>query len=304
MPPMATEQPTQTQLNQPYGEIYDLGYQHYTGPRLGRSRAIQALVLYSIKRGVGIKKKWTSKIIPTILYMAAFGPVFIIAGITAFFPTEEVIFGYQDLFGFVQFSLLIFAAALAPEMLCDDRRENVLTLYFSRAITRYDYLLGKIGGMGVLMGTIAFGPPLLLFLANTFLANDPIRSFRDNAGDLPRIVFAGLMIALYFSSIGLVVAAFTNRKGIASAIIVGLVIFLNIFSGALYSAIDSGVRDYIVLISPFALLAAINDWLFAGSSGERMVENSDLPPVLYVGAILAVTAIACAVMYRRYLAED
>ena len=33
---------------------------------------MQALVLYSIKRGLGIKKKWTAKITPIILYMAAF----------------------------------------------------------------------------------------------------------------------------------------------------------------------------------------------------------------------------------------
>ncbi len=52
-----------------YGEIYDRGYQHYLGQRLGRQHAIWALILYSIKRAMGIKKSWTAKVIPFILYL-------------------------------------------------------------------------------------------------------------------------------------------------------------------------------------------------------------------------------------------
>ena len=39
-----------------YGEVYDRGYRHYDGPRLGRGHAIWALVLYSMKRAVVLKK--------------------------------------------------------------------------------------------------------------------------------------------------------------------------------------------------------------------------------------------------------
>ena len=61
---MATDQPpTQPQ---PYGEVFDRGYQHYTGERLGRSYAVRRLIIFSIRGGLGIKKRWTAKILPAI----------------------------------------------------------------------------------------------------------------------------------------------------------------------------------------------------------------------------------------------
>src|SRR5215217_9117311 len=51
-----------------YGEIFDRGYKHYDGPRLGRRGAFFALIRYSMKRALGIKKSWTAKIIPIFLY--------------------------------------------------------------------------------------------------------------------------------------------------------------------------------------------------------------------------------------------
>ena len=72
---------TELDVQQRYGEIYDRGYQHYLGKRLGRGHAIWALVTYSMKRAMGIKKSWTAKVIPFILYLAAIGTVLIVIGI-------------------------------------------------------------------------------------------------------------------------------------------------------------------------------------------------------------------------------
>src|SRR5690242_7467512 len=63
-----------------YGEIFDRGYKHYDGPRLGRRQAFNALIRYSIQRAMGIKKKWTAKIIPIIIYVVAAGTVLILIG--------------------------------------------------------------------------------------------------------------------------------------------------------------------------------------------------------------------------------
>lgn len=284
---------------QPYGEVYDLGYQHYSGERLGRSHAIRALILYSVKRGLGIKKKWTSKIIPVLLYIAAFTPVIIISGILAFAP-GNLTFGYHDLNDIIILVLVIFAAALGPEMLSDDRRENVLPLYFSRAMTRLDYLLAKLTAMAILMGTIAIGPALLLFFANTFLASDPLGYFFDHLGDLGRILVFGVLASFFLAAISLSVAAYTNRKGIASGIIIGALFILAGIAEALYSALDSDLRNYVILISPRDVLEAASAWILNGN----MPRLAQLPGGVYAGAMLAVIAAAAAVMYRRYLADE
>jgi ABC-2 type transport system permease protein len=297
---MATERPAQ-----PYGEIYDLGYQHYTGPRPGRPHAIRSLVLYSVKRGLGIKKKWTSKIMPVLLYLAAFIPAFIIAGIMAFVPDQITDFSYAGLHTYIQFVLLIFAAGLAPEMLCDDRRENVLALYFSRALTRYDYLLAKVGGMALLMGTIAIGPPLLLFVAQTLLDDNPISYFGRHLDDVGRIAVSGSLIAIYYAAIGLAVAAYTSRKGVASAIIIGLIVFMTAIANALFDALEGTLRRVVVLFSPLDVIEGMNRWIY-GEAGEDnyVLREANLPGIVFPAAVLAVVAVAGAIMYRRYLAEE
>ena len=117
---------------QRYGEVYDRGYQHYDGERLGRKHAFGALIRYSIQRSLGIKKRWTAKIVPIIIYVAAAGSVLIMIGIEAFI--DEATMNYAEFFTILLFPLIgLFVATTAPEMLCSDRRENVLALYFSRA---------------------------------------------------------------------------------------------------------------------------------------------------------------------------
>ena len=131
--------------SQRYGEVFDRGYKHYDGPRLGRMHAIWALTLYSIKRAMGIKKNWTAKVTPFVLYAAVAIPVAVGIGIRAFVEDAEI-FDYVGFYGYVFIILGVFVASIAPEMLCGDRRENVLALYFSRAITRIDYLVAKLLG--------------------------------------------------------------------------------------------------------------------------------------------------------------
>ncbi|HYI15301.1 MAG TPA: hypothetical protein VEX37_07920 [Thermomicrobiales bacterium] len=298
---MVSNQPPATTPAQPYGEIYDLGYKHYDGKRLGRSHAIRALIVYSIKRGLGIKKKWTAKIIPLILYAIAFIPAFIVAGIKAFVPSDDFTYSYHDLNDFIFLTLFIFAAALGPEMLSDDRRENVLGLYFSRALTRLDYLLAKIAAMGLLLGTIAFGPPLLLFIANVLLADNPITYFFDHIGDLGRIAAYGTLASAYLGAISLAIAAYTNRKGVAGAIFIGGILMITGIANALFQALDSGIGDYIILVDPFDLVVALSAWIWSEPTNMDM---ADLPGIAYGLAVLATVGLSAVLMYRRYLADE
>jgi ABC-2 type transport system permease protein len=294
---------------QPYGEVFDRGYQHYTGPRLGRQHAVKALIWYSMKRGLGVKKRWTAKIIPFILYVGAFAPAIIVVALLAFLesnvPGEDSIdFGYADLNGFTAFILLVFAAACAPEMLCDDRRENVLSLYFSRAITRLDYLVAKVAALSALMGTIAFGPALLLFIGKNFLEDNPFSAFIDNIDDLGRIIVFGTLVSIYWAAIGLSIASFTNRKGVAAAIFIGGVFIITGLSNALYEALDSSARRFLIVLAPLDLLVAISQWLFGGSDSEAGLSEVDVSALVLIAGVIGAAAICGLIMYRRYLADE
>ncbi|HQY30005.1 MAG TPA: ABC transporter permease, partial [Thermomicrobiales bacterium] len=203
-----------------YGEIYDRGYQHYLGERLGQWHAIWALVLYSIKRAMGIKKSWTAKVIPIILYLAVVGTVLIVIGIEAFAGSATgQVMTYPDYFGFIYLIQGAFVATIAPEMLCGDRRENVLSLYFSRAITRWDYIFAKLLATAILTMTISTVPAIFLWFFRQLLADHPLSALRTNVDELGKIIVIGTLIAGLLGCGGLVISSFTGRKSIATAVI-------------------------------------------------------------------------------------
>ena len=291
---------------QPYGEIFDRGYQHYTGGRRGRAFSVRRLIIYSIKRGLGIKKRWTSKILPILLYALAYLPALIIVALLAFIPVEDFDgLGFDSLYGVLELVILIYASALAPEMLCDDRRERTLQLYFSRPLTRLDYVLAKIAAMGILMSTIIFGPPLLLHLGLTFSDDSPASYFIDNFSDLLKIASHGILVSAFFGAISLTIATFTTRKSIAAAIfIIGTLMLQGIAEG-FFDAIGEGRwRGLLVFISPQSFVDALRRWLFGADEQTRMFEALDLPGAVTFLWLLVVVATATYFMHRTYLREE
>jgi ABC-2 type transport system permease protein len=165
----ASNQSTQ----QAEGQVYRRRYTRYTGSRQGRVRSYLAVIYHSLRRALGIRRKWTSKILPIILYSAAFIPVIGFISVPAILGIEGIEFDSATIFSTISLILLVFAAAASPEMLCDDRRENVLPLYYSRGLSRLDYLAAKLLAIGAIMLSVSLLPALLLFLGNSFLQDQP-----------------------------------------------------------------------------------------------------------------------------------
>jgi ABC-2 type transport system permease protein len=285
-----------------YGEVYDRGYKHYDGPRLGRRHAFWALARYSMKRALGIKKGWTSKVVPILLYVAVALVVVIPLGVEAFIPAASIL-EYWDFFGFIFLIEGIFVATIAPEMLCGDRRENVLALYFSRAITRLDYLLAKLVAAAILTLTMSLVPPAFYWLGRQFLDDNPMTAFKNHADDLGRIVVCGVLIAAYLGALGLAVSSFTGRKSIAVAIIiVGFVISTSL-AYALAAAIDDDITRYFVFLSPVDVIETLSYRLF-----EQPISQDEFGQALslwqIVAGMLGTVALALGVMYWRYVPNE
>lgn len=286
----------------PYGEVYDRGYQHYDGPRLGRRHAFWALTTYSMKRALGIKKSWTSKVVPILLYVAVALVVVIPLGVEAFIPSATVL-QYWDFFGFIFLIEGIFVATIAPEMLSGDRRENVLALYFSRAITRLDYLLAKLVAAAVLTLTISLVPVVIYWLGRQFLDNKPLSAMKDHAGDLGRIVICGTLIAAYLGAMGLMVSSFTGRKSIAVAIIIVGFVVLTSLSFALAAAVTTSAKKYFVFLSPVTTIRTLSYQLF--QQRLRLEELGGVLPLWEIIAGIVVIVVACVgVMYWRYVPNE
>jgi ABC-2 type transport system permease protein len=287
-----------------FGEVYDRRFGHYDGPRLGRRHAFGALIRYSIQRALGIKKRWTAKVVPIILYTVAAGAVLIVIGIEAF--TGKSPMTYADFFIFTFALLGLFVATTAPEMICPDRRENVLTLYFARAIARFDYVLAKLAAMAILTLTISLAPQALFWLFRQLLADAPLAALKNNVDELAKIGLTGTLIAFYLGAIGLAVSSFTKRKPIAVTVIIVGWVMAEAFTGFTQEALrDRSWSDHLFLISPSRCSGSLAYSLLRGDDTSVDPEFQDLLAWWWYALGMAGTiAIACAITIWRYRPKD
>jgi ABC-2 type transport system permease protein len=300
---MADQTMTARQPDRAFGEVYDRGYQHYTGPRLGRAHAFRALTGYSMKRALGSKKRWTAKVVPVILYVSVALLVIIPLGIQAFIDSAEVL-QYWEFFTVAWLILGVFVATIAPEMLCGDRREKTLILYFSRPITRLDYLLSKLLATGLLTLTITLLPLAIFWLGRQLLEDSPVRAMKNNLDDLWKIVVVSVVVSAYLGALGLVVSAFTGRKAIAVGIIIVAFLFASALASVLAEAFGSdSQKAWFALISPSATIVEFVMGIWNQTIEDNQFGNS-MSTWVYGAAMIAIVAVCCAIMYWRYVPED
>ncbi len=290
-----------------YGEVFDRGYQHYEGSRHGRAGSIWALTRFSINRAMGIKKSWTAKVIPILVYIGAAMTAIIPVGIESF--TGQVVMPYDQFFNIIFLLIGVFVATIAPEMLCGDRRENVLSLYFSRPITRLDYVLSKLLATALLTLTVSFVPAFVLWLGRSLLADAPLDALGDNLDDLGRIAVAGTLIAFYLGAGGLMIASFTGRKAIAVAVTIVGFLVLETLANTLLQVVPQRWENLVILMSPSNTISAFLTQLFpgaqtSGTANPDIVFSSSLYPVEgYIAFLVGMVIVGIGVILSRYLPE-
>ena len=216
------------------GEIFDLGYRGYDGPREGRVRAYKALWVNGVRTALGIGRSWGAKVMPALLLVAVISPA-LVAVIVASLAGPEDIISHSDYYGIVSIVLLLFSAIVAPELLCPDRRDRVLGLYLVRPLTTTDYVASRwLAFLSVTLPLVLAGQ-VVLFVGLTLAASDPVQYVEDNWLDVPRFLLAGLVVAVYTTTVPLAVSAFTPRRAYAAALVIGVFIISLAVIGALTS---------------------------------------------------------------------
>jgi ABC-2 type transport system permease protein len=297
---MSTENSSNREPARRYAEVFDRGYAHYTGQRLGRRHALRSLVGYSMRRAMGIRKPWTAKILPIVLYLAATVPLVVMIGVNALVPNADFA-TYSDYLAAVFVIVGIFVATTAPEMLCVDRREGTLALYFSRVIGRFDYVLAKVVAMTLLTMTLSVVPLVILWLGRQLVSESPGREMRANLPDLVRVVFAGALIAVVLGTIGLVVSSLTERKAIAVTIIfLGFVGTTGFANGALVLLEDQGWSRYLILVSILDTFEGIYDHIIEDNVTGSAIAQANLPLSVYLGYVLALVLLGLGFLRWRY----
>jgi ABC-2 type transport system permease protein len=283
------------------GQIFDLGYQPYTGPRQGRGRARLALYFTSLRQAFGIGRGGRAKIVPFALLGFAIIPAAIQLGIVALIGDQFTPVRYDNYLDITSLLQILFCATVAPELLCPDRRNRTLSLYFAHPISRLDYAAMKAAALLTALLAIALGPQVFLFIGRALGADGGLDYIRDNADVIPRILFAAGTVSLYLAMLALAIASLTARRIFAAGGFIALLLISSAAAGAVWSAFETGAARAVILLSLGELPFDATSWIFGVPFGEgSLAAATDLPGELLFIATLAWAALALLVVVWRY----
>jgi ABC-2 type transport system permease protein len=286
------------------GAIYDLGYQRYTGERLGRGYSFRTLLRFSFATAFGIGRGEKAKFIPVIVVAIVYLPALIQIGVASASGMANFI-SYANHLQFTAFLLALFAAAQAPEMIVTDRQQGILSLYLSRPLRSLDYAIAKLAALTGAMLVLTLGPQTLLFLGRVFISDKPWPTFVLEYPKLMPIVGGTLLVSLFFAAIGLGLSSFASRRGYASAGVIAFFLLTAAVSSMVQSVAFGSMQRYAVLGNPAGLVYGFTSWLFEIEARRRSaVGRADLPGHLYLYVMLVVTALAIALLLKRYRRGD
>ena len=304
-------------MTQATGELYDLGYQHYRGPREGRMRARKAVFVDGFRTTLGLGHGPLAKVLPILLFGAVMAPAVIMALIAS--QTEGLLDlpDHGDYYEIVSIILVIFAAIIAPELLCPDRRNGVISLYLVRPLTTTDYVVGRWLAFFTITLLLVYSGQIVLFAGLILSASDPLDYLRDNWLDIPRILGAGLLVAIFITTLPLAVSAFTTRRAYAAAFVIGLFIISSAAAGILTQCDEDGRRTregarqcepltgdsakWLGLVDMGRVPTHVNDMIFGvEDEGRRSQLTAELPRIVPIGWYVVLTGGLAFALWWRY----
>ncbi|MET9337347.1 MULTISPECIES: ABC transporter permease subunit [unclassified Nonomuraea] len=278
-------------------EIYDIGYRHYDGVRLGRAHAVRALIVQNLRSLFGLGRRARSKLMPFLLAGAMM--VLPVVSIALMALTGRVDIGYTNYAIMMQPVIAIFLAAQSPTITAPDLRYKVLPLYLSRPISSSDYVAAKVAAMTAAVFALV-AVPLTVMFAGELLVDPP---GPPHTKEYIGAVVTALLLALLLSTFGLALASFTPRRGLGVASVIAVYLLAAAVQGALFAAFEGLGRTSLAelswLINPFFLVDAVQSWLFGTTPANGYTYPPGALAALVVVALIALSLAAFILRYRK-----
>jgi ABC-2 type transport system permease protein len=291
------------------GTVFDIGYQPYTGRREGRGRSRLAIFKDGFRTALGFGRGARAKILPWF-FLGVLSAIALVMAIIA--GAAERLGGpgsaeranlpsHSDFYGIASIILFVFAAVVAPELLCPDRRNRVISLYLVRPLTGSDYIMSRWSAFLVVMLAAAWLPQVILFLGLSMGDAVPMTYLRNHWLDVPRFLAAGAAMAAYTTTLALLTASFTTRRAYASVFLVGLFIITTPFTVGLAQELDGAAGQWVSMFNLTNIPVHVNDVIFGDVS-----EITEDAPARELGATMLViwyfiwTLVPATILWWRY----
>ncbi|WP_298455330.1 ABC transporter permease [uncultured Cellulomonas sp.] len=283
------------------GVIHDIGYRHYDGPRLGTRYVQRSLFVDGLRGAYGLGRSMRSKIMPLLLLAAMCLPAIVLVVVTTVVGGDDLPLGYTEYLFNVQTVVAIFLAAQAPVLVSRDLRYRVVPLYFARPLQRPQYVQAKLAAMTTAL-FVLMALPLVIMFAGALLAKIP---FSEQAPDLALGLLAALLYAVVLAGVGLLIAAFTPRRGLGVAAVIAVLLVLSGAQVAVWAIADELGNTTLAglsgLISPSTLVDGVLSSVL-GASSTVVEPPGTLGAVVFVAAAVLLVVgcyLALLARYRR-----
>lgn len=188
--------------------------------------------------------------------------------------------------------MALVVGLIAPPLVAKDVHSRAFLLYFSRPLTRVEYILGKLTVVCAYVMMITTIPALSLYLLGVLLS-PPDTAVIAATWDLPlRILGASVVLMVPTAALALAFSSLTSRTFYAAfawfaAWLLGLVAYL-ILEGTLGSALP----ERWVLLSLYHSLGQVQTWIFG-------LEKSLSEVLPSAGMLAAIAVVSLIVLFHR-----
>lgn len=290
-------------MAEPAGAIFDHGYRHFEGARLGRRGAMAAVVREGLRRVLGLRRKARRKLLPWGLLVLAVMPAVALVGISVLIrqlPTQFELPSHGEYFDLTSVVSLLFMALVTPELLVPDRTQGVLAVYLSRPLRVADYLVAKAGALAVVVLGFYLFPQLLLYLGQAGLADGFFAYLAEHAEVLWQVPLVALLYFILHGSVALGVSAIFNRVGVAAGIYLALMIMSSVVAGGLTLATSIPGSRYAALAALEQHPRIMRDWVFGLEGNQYIVTEAGFGPGAAAAVIGATALLALVVLWWSY----
>ena len=258
-------------------EIFDLGYQGYEGQRTGRWARRRAIWRDGLRISLGLGRGAAAKIAPWLLIGLALVPMAVLVILAAFLgsvptnPDDFELPSYAEYFDYAIIPLGLFAAVVAPLLVCPDRRDGVLSLYAARPITPRDYLGSRWAAFFTVSAAVICVPEAVLYVWNLLDASETGPFFEDHWDIPPRFLLAGALVAAAFTTLSLFTASFTSRRAYAAIATLAVLFIGSAIGGIAEDSFEGGVADVLSLASLPQVMTDTAHWILGDALHDRPV---------------------------------
>ena len=284
----------------PAGAIHDIGYRHYDGPRLGAAYIRRSLFIETLRGAYGLGRSARSKIMPFLLLGVMVLPAVVIGIITSYVGLSSLPVSYTGYVILLQLAVTIFLGSQSPAVMSRDLRFRVASLYFSRPLSRRQYVQAKLAGMAVAL-FVLMGLPVTLLLCGALLAELPLE---DQLPDYGRAMAGVAIYSVVLAGLGLLVAAMTPRRGLGVAAVVGVLLVLSgmqlAVGGLAFSFGNDTFYGYTGLISPYTLVDGVISGVLGAESSIGQSPPGAVGTLVFVAVTVLVVVVCYAALVARY----